>query len=183
MSGRCIHVFCTNSKQTRNLVWQKKQARIWVVMRQYLNFHSAFWRGWRTVAHKIESEMQGGSSMGCRKADDTVFYLLVLCAFKNLICVCPFLGQIRKEIRYCTSGYWDNLFLPLFVNVIFSHALMPYLIANRRGTGHLSHSWISIHSSFVLSLPWKLQVYLALSLTLALSSHNPLLLVVLVQPK
>lgn len=181
MSGRCIHVFCTNSKQTRNLLLQKKQARIWIVRRLF-EFPQCLWRGWCTEAHKILSEMQGDSSMGSRKADDTIFYLLVLCAFKNLDCVCSFVGQIRKEIRYCTNGYWDNLFLPLFVSVIFSHALMTYLIANHRGTGHLSHSWISIHSPFMLSLHWNLQVYFALSLTLALSSHKPLFLLVLVQP-
>lgn len=76
--------------------------------------------------------------MGSRKAGDTVFYVLVLCAFKNLDCVnldcvCSFVGQIRKEIGYYTNGYRDNLFLPVFVNAIFSHALMTYLMARHKG--------------------------------------------------
>lgn len=167
MSGRCIHVLCTNSKQVRNLVWQKKAGKYLGSDETVFEFPQRLWRGWCTVAQDLIWNT-GGSVMGSRKAGDTIFYLLVPYAFKNVDCVCSFLGQIRKEIQYCINGYWDSLFLPLFVNVIFSHALMAYLIANHRATGCVSHSWISIHSPFVLSLPWKL---LALSLTLALSSH------------
>lgn len=164
MSGRCIHVLCTNSEQARNLVWQNKETSIWVVMRQYLNSHSAFEEA---GAHRLTRFI-----LKCRvalpwprKAGGTIFYLLVLYALKNLDCVCSFLGEIREEIGYYTNGYRDKLFLLLFVNVTFSHALMTYLIAKHRGIGRVSHSWISIHSPFVLSLPWKLQVYLTLGLT------------------
>lgn len=53
---------------------------------------------------------------------------------------------------------------------------MRYLLARRRCTGCVCHSWISIHCPFVLFLTCNLPVYLTLSLTLALSPHKLLLL-------